>query len=258
MLRAFIVSLLLSVAAPFAVAQADTCTKTEAACVLDAAWSAALVLPQEKQERLYSAFLEIAVMTGEPDVLNKWETRFGQTAQPAPAYEDYGWQQAEPILKRSGIDGLLAEVSRSNSPLGVGRADALLAAGRHFAETNPNAAGRLFEALFGLIKPASKFERPSLAHAAAELAMIRCDAEALDKSLAYTDAPRNLRYAFWRARIEGNGIELLTRIRNIDNDQDTRDVRRVLDGYRAILELGYCNSSKSEIGDGAIQRISVP
>ncbi|MEO1659940.1 MAG: hypothetical protein AAFR51_03045 [Pseudomonadota bacterium] len=258
MLRSFLLSLTLSITALSAVAQADTCAKSEAACVLDAAWSAALVLPQEKQERLYDAFLEIAVMTGETEVVEKWETRFGLSARPVQPYQDYGWQKAQPILQRAGVDGLIEEISRADSDLAIGRADALLAAGRYFAPSDANAARRLFDALFGLIKPASKFERPSLAHAAAELAMVRCDAEALEKSLSYTDAPRNIRYAFWRARINGDGLSLLTRIRNIDNDQDTRDVRRVLDGYRAIIEFGYCKPEKSEIGDSAIQRISVP
>ena len=100
-----------------------------------------------------------------------------------------------------------------------------------------------------MLAKASKFEKPNLAHAAAELAMARCDADVLEQALRSTDAPRNLRYAFWRSRITGRDDALLAQVRAIDEDEDTREVRRVLDGYRAILELGYCPVRISQIGD---------
>ena len=100
-----------------------------------------------------------------------------------------------------------------------------------------------------LMQTASKFERPNLAHAAAELAMVRCDLDTFEDARRRTDAPENLRYAFWRARISGQDEALLTRVRAIDEDEDTREVRRVLDGYRAVLELGYCPARISQIGD---------
>lgn len=229
-------------------AQSPLCDKSEAACVLDAAWSAALILPAEKQDRLAGAFLEIASATGDTELVQFWEQRFNREAPGDVHVSDYGWRQAEPILAERGVEGLIAEVTRPTSSLAIARADVLLAAGKHFAQIDPAAARKIYDALFGLIGRASSFERPSLAHAAAELAMARCDLEGLEAATALTDAPRNIRYAFWRARISGDGLTLLPRVRGLENDQDTRDVRRVLDGYRAILELGYCNAEKSPIG----------
>ena len=79
--------------------------------------------------------------------------------------------------------------------------------------------------------------------------MARCDLETFEDARAQTDAPDNLRYAFWRARITGQDEALLARVRAIEEDQDTREVRRVLDGYRAIQEFGYCPVRISQIGD---------
>lgn len=246
----FVTSLLCSlVFAASGSAQASDCQKTEAACVLDAAWSASLILPLEKQERLAPAFLEIAVLSEQPDLIEKWESRFGQSARPAPSYPDYGWQRAGPIIREHGVDGLIEVAMKRQDPLSFGRADVLLSAGIRLRDEDPAAALRLNEALFSLITTASSFEKPNLAHAAAELAMSRCDMDLLSRAVALTDAPKNLRYAFWRARLTGGIDPLISRVRSIENDEDTRDVRRVLDGYRAILEFGYCAQSQSSIGD---------
>lgn len=230
-------------------AQASDCQKSETACVLDAAWSASLILPSEKQQRLASAFLEIAALSDEADLVAKWESRFEQSAQAVPAYPDYGWQKAGPIIRAQGVEGLIEVAINRQDPLNFGRTDALLSAGIRLRDEDPAGALRLNEALLSLTVSASSFEKPNLAHAAAELAMARCDMELLTRAIALTDAPQNLRYAFWRARISGETQKLLSRVRSIDNDQDTRDVRRVLDGYRATLELGYCVQSQSSIGD---------
>ncbi|MEO1323239.1 MAG: hypothetical protein AAFV59_09560 [Pseudomonadota bacterium] len=229
-------------------AQQDDCAKIEAACVLDAAWSAALLLPTEKQRRLGPAFLEIAQLSGDPDLLSYWQSRFGQDLTLPISYPDYGWQKAEPILRSRGIDGLIEAAERRDRPLNTGRSDVLLSAGKRLADEDQTNALKLNHALLALSQSASKFERPVLAHAAAELAMVRCDSELLADAIASTDAPQSLRYAFWKARISGDRKGLLSRVRAIENDSDTRDVRRVLDGYRAILELGYCETETKAIG----------
>ncbi len=227
---------------------AQTCEKSETACLLDAAWSAALVLPEDKRDRLAPQFLELAMLSDEPELLRDWEARFERNADTLRPYPDYGWQTAEPLLRTDGVDGLIARAESRAAPLSFGRADVLLAAGKHFRLSNPRSALRLNQALLSIAKSASKFERPSLAHAAAELAMARCDLPLLEDAIARTDAPNSIRYAFWRARIAGDAMSLLPRVRAIDTDEDTREVRRVLNGYRAILELGYCSSVKTEIG----------
>jgi len=229
-------------------AQTATCESTEAACVLSAAWSAALILPEEKRMRLSSAFLEIALLSDDADLLSSWEERFGRSAAPVSPYPDYGWQKAEPILQQSGVEGLIELARNRQAPLSFGRTDALLSAGKRLHADQPDAAQKLNDVLLDLSRSASSFERPNLAHAAAELAMARCDATLFSKAVALTDAPRNLRYAFWQARLDGSALDLLDRVRSIDNDADTREVRRVLDGYRAILNLGYCDQSAKAMG----------
>lgn len=228
---------------------AQACDKSEAACVLDAAWTAALVLPEDKRDQLAAPFLEIAALTDDAELVSIWEARFGKSVDIVQAYPDYGWQTAEPLLASGDVDDLITRAEQRLPPLSFGRSDVLLSAGKHFRLSDPAIALRLNEALLSLLGSASAFERPSLAHAAAELAMARCDADLLAEATVKTDAPNSIRYAFWRARITGDGMSLLSRVRAIDLDEDTREVRRVLDGYRAILEMGYCPTVKTEIGD---------
>lgn len=239
---------LLPLLATAAIAQTPACKKTETACVLDAAWSAALVLPEDKRTRLSPAFLETAASSGSPDLLAFWESRLNAQAKPPQAYPDYGWQKAEPLLMAGGTAHLIAVARDRAEPLNFGRADALLSAGKRLMAEDSVGAEALNDALLSLARSSSAFEKPSLAHAAAELAMARCDRERFETALLYTDAPGNLRYAIWRARIKGDILPLLPRIRAIESDEDTREVRRVLEGYRAIQEMGYCDARKDQIG----------
>jgi len=229
-------------------AERAACEKSETACVLDAAWSAALVLPEDKKALLSSAFLEIANGSNEPALLKYWEDRLGHSASDIPTYADYGWQKAEPILRDGGTDRLIMIARNRAEPLNFGRADALLSAGKKLRTTDPKGARALNSALLDLARSASSFEKPSLAHAAAELAMARCDRDLFEKALLYTDAPGNLRYAIWRTRFNDSVLSLLDRIRAIESDEDTRDVRRVLEGYRAIQDYGYCTARNDPIG----------
>lgn len=224
------------------------CEKSEAACVLDATWSAALNLPEDKLARLTPAFLELARDSGEADLLAHWESRLGAHAPVLRSYPDFGWQKAEPLLREGGPARLIQVAKDRDEPLNFGRADALLSAGKRLRDEDPAGAAALNEALLELTRAASAFEKPSLAHAAAELAMVRCDRQLFERALLHTDAPGNLRYVIWRARIDGDVLAWLDRIRAIDSDQDTREVRRVLEGYRAIHEFGYCNARIDPIG----------
>ncbi|MEL6827773.1 MAG: hypothetical protein AAFN91_16110 [Pseudomonadota bacterium] len=246
MLRGLI--LLCSIVALPVFAHADVCEKREPACILDAAWSAGLILPDSKRMSLAQDFLEIARLARDPELLTHWEKRLGQRISKRSDYSDYGWQKAEPILRSGGVEQLISVARSRQVPLSFGRSDALLSAGKRLYATEPAAAERLNDVLLELSRGASAFETPILAHAAAELAMTRCDMARMRQAVARTDAPQNLRYALWRTRITGNWGDLLNQIRSIENDEDTRDVRRVLAGYRAILELGYCDQSASAIG----------
>lgn len=240
-MKRFLSAMLLAcLAAMGAQADRSDAAPSEAGDVLQVAWSAALVLPDEKRARLSSAFLEIAILSGEPDLIAHWEMRFGQSAKPLAPYPDYGWELAAPILRTGGVDKLIELAKHKSPPLTYGRADALLAAGKHLATEDPDGSRKLNQTLLDLIQSASSFERAVLGHAAAELAMVRCDSDLLDRAIGYTSAPGSLRYAFWQARIHGDASGLLDRVREINNEADTRDVRQVLEGYRAIQELGYC------------------
>lgn len=243
----WLISSLMALYCVVCAAQADDFepAASEPGRVLQAAWSAALILPEDKQQRLVPAFLEIALLSEDEDLLNHWETRFGQSAAPVQSYSDYGWQIAEPILQSGGVGALIDTAKRRAAPLHFGRADALLAAGKHLAVTRPEAARQVNQALLDLTGGASKFERVILAHAALELAMTRCDIDLFEQAERATTAPGNLRYSFWRARLTGSIAPLLARVRAIETAEDTREVRRVLEGYRAIQELGYCKPLKS-------------
>ena len=236
-------------------AQAVSPERSEASQVLQAAWGAALVLPEEKQVRLAPTFLEIASLSGDPQLLAFWEQRFGQEMAPINASPDYGWQPAEPILQQGGVEALISLAQRRAAPLSFGRSDALLAAGKRLHATDPASAQRLNEALLDLARTASSFERPILAHAAAELAMTRCDISTFGLAEMSTTAPGNLRYAFWRSRIDGSALDILARVRAIETDKDTREVRRVLEGYRAIQERVYCHARIDQLGGCSIQSI---
>ena len=233
---------------PQVLAEPPACNQSEASCVLDAAWTAALLLPEEKRLRLSSAFLEVAQISGDDDLVRKWEDRFDRSAKDLSEYADYGWQVAEPILAAGGLDSLLSLAESRADPLNFGRADVLLAAGKRLHLSDEAAALKVNQAMLNMLANASDFEKPNLAHAAAELAMARCDADLFQQARRSTDAPDNMRYAFWQARIRGDALSLLSAVRAIDNEDDTRDIRRVLDGYRAVLENGYCAPQKTAIG----------
>ncbi|HRK69101.1 MAG TPA: hypothetical protein PKY73_16215, partial [Hyphomonas sp.] len=73
-----------------------------------------------------------------------------------------------------------------------------------------------------------------------ERAMRDCDLAAFDRAAGLTTAPDALRYRLWRARITGGAGSLADTIRSGDGSNDTRHVRQALEGYGAILSLGYC------------------
>ncbi len=67
-----------------------------------------------------------------------------------------------------------------------------------------------------------------------------CDLAGFDRALPLTLEPEGLRYAFWRARITGEGAALAGRLRREGDGEDSRHVRGALEGYGAILQRGYC------------------
>ncbi len=204
-----------------------------------------MVLPDEKRARIKPLIVIMAARAGDPDLMQFWAEKLSEhpvtDTEETDDYPDFGWNYAQKVLGTYGVDGLIRFAREKREPLHYGRGDILLAAGKRLLKDEPEQAKRLNTALFDLAGTASDFEKPELANAAAELAMYRCDVERFDRATALTLAPNNMRYAFWRARMTGNGGALADRIRAEADEADTRHVRQVLDGYRAIVELGYCD-----------------
>lgn len=230
---------------------AANCEPVGAACIFEAAWGAALLLPEDKQERLIPVFLETVALTEDANLLSKWQSRHrvAKYSPPAESYPDYGWQIAEPIVAEYGIAGLIDRSEKRAPPLHFGRSDALHSAGLHYLLSRPDSAARLNTALIELIADASDFEKPSLASAAAHLAVRRCDRTTFETAIQHVDAADSLQYAFWRARFDQDLTALPTRIRDDAIDDDTRHVRQVLDGYRLILEHGFCPDTAIHMGN---------
>jgi len=234
--------------APLASAPPPCQQQSELTCVLEASWQAALVLPDEKKERMAQLIYDTAEELGDAETTKVIARRVNaasskQQARSKTVYPDYGWQMAEPILAARGVSGLINDARKPQSSGLFAPADALLSAAKHLLPDAPDNAAKINAALLELIPSASAFEKPAFAHAAAELAMVRCDLSLFDRAARLTDAPKSLRYSMWRARISGNALSLLDRIRSDADEEDTRHVRQVLDGYREIATRGYCPAS---------------
>ena len=90
------------------------------------------------------------------------------------------------------------------------------------------------------VQPLENFERGDFGHVLSELAMETCDLAAFDRAVQLTVEPAGVRYAFWRTRITGGAVTLVSRLRAEGRTKDTTHVREALEGYGAILERGYC------------------
>lgn len=235
-------------AVPPARAAAACAAAGEPACVLQAIWDAAAVLPAEKQERLKPVFLDTVALSGDDALLSEWQHRLGGAPAPPPDYPDYAGEQAKAVLAEAGWDGFLQRARAGAPPFNTGRPE-IMAAGARLA---PDAAtrNRIVSAMFELAGPASgpapggllqqDFERGDFGHALAELSMEACDLASFDRAAALTAEPDGLRYAFWRARITGGASSLTGRVRHEGAGDDTRFVRAAIEGYGAILQRGYC------------------
>lgn len=257
-MRLTLLSILAASFASLTIAQADLAEpagaelpcqqQSELTCVLEASWQAALVLPDEKKARMAQLIYDTAQDLGDTETAEAMATRLNvaapkRQAGPKPAYPDYGLQIAKPILSARGVSGLISDARNSQSSGLFAPADALLSAAKHLLPDAPDDAAKINAALLELIPTASNFEKPAFAHAAAELAMVRCDLPLFDRAARLTDAPKSLRYSMWRARMTGDALSLLDRIRSDADEEDTRHVRQVLDGYREIATRGYCPAS---------------
>lgn len=229
-------------------AQGAACpAKREAACMLEAAWTAAEALPEKKQARLEPLFAPLALKLTDPKDRAVWDARLGETGIDL-AGTDYVRQTAETAIRDYGWETFLQRAREGLAPLHMGRPEIMGAAIDLAPDTKQRA--RLIEMMFSLAAaPDSRmisgisvnaFERADFGHVLAEQMMRDCRLAEFDRALALTAAPDALRYALWRARITGGAGVLAPDIRAGDGTDDTSHVRQALEGYGAILSLGYC------------------
>lgn len=229
-------------------AQGAACpAKNEAACMLEAAWTAAEALPEKKQARLKPLFAPLALKLTDPKARAVWDARLGETGIDV-AGTDYVHQTAETAIREYGWETFLQRARDGLAPLHMGRPEIMGAAIDLAPDTKQRA--RLIEMMFSLAgTPDSRkisgisvnaFERADFGHVLAERMMRDCRLAEFDRALALTAAPESLRYALWRARITGGAGALAPDIRAGDGSDDTSHVRQALEGYGAVMALGYC------------------
>jgi hypothetical protein len=219
----------------------------EAACMLEAAWTAAEALPETKQARLKPLFGPLALQLTDPEVRAVWDARLGETGIDV-AGTDYVRQTAETAIREYGWEMFLQRARDGLAPLHMGRPEIMGAAIELAPDTKQRA--RLIEMMFFLAGAAdirkisgisvNAFERADFGHVLAERMMRDCRLAEFDRAVALTAAPESLRYALWRGRIRGGAGTLAPDIRAGDGTDDTSHVRQALEGYGAILSLGYC------------------
>lgn len=162
----------------------------------------------------------------------------------AEMYSDYtyGWERAESILVKGGVTRLIREADTPRGSLRYAKVDALLAAGVHLRDAEPDDAARLNAALLSMAKRADDFEQPVYGHAAAELAAVRCDKGSFEAAMSLLPNPESMRYRFWSARIDGEAEPVIANIQSYEEFEDTRMIRQAIDGYRLIHDFGYCGA----------------
>lgn len=228
-------------------AAAEACPKArETPCMLEAIWSAAEQLPEKKQDRVKPLFAPLALKLTDPKAKAVWQRRLGDVALDVEG-TDYVRLTAETAVREYGWEGFLGRARDGLAPLHMGRPE-IMGAAIEFAPDAKQRA-RIIEMMFSLAGSADSrtisgisvnaFERADFGHVLAERMMRSCDLKAFDRAVALTAAPESLRYALWRARITGGAGALADDIR-AGSSEDTSHVRQALEGYGAVMALGYC------------------
>ena len=217
----------------------------ETACMLDAIWSAASVLPSDKQTRLARPFLEVVSMSRDVALKRAWRSRLAVPEPRQTTDTPYATEKARMALAEGDWDAFLRDARSGGRPFNIGRPE-IMAAGARLAP-NETVRRRVIETMYELAGPRQRasgldraFEQADFGYALAELAMEACDLAEFDRAVALTADPDSLRYELWRHRITGNAGVLASRIRREADADDTHHVRTALEGYGAILQRGYC------------------
>ena len=215
--------------------------------MLEAAWTATGALPEKKQARLKPLFAPLALALKDEASKKVWDARLGETELDVEG-PDYVRRTAETAIREYGWEGFLQRARDGLAPLHMGRPEIMGAAIDLAPDTKQRA--QIIEMMFSLAGTADRrmisgisvnaFERADFGHVLADRMMRDCRLAEFDRAAALTTAPDALRYRLWRARITGGAGSLADDIRAADTDGDTSHVRQALEGYGAILTLGYC------------------
>jgi hypothetical protein len=246
MIRAGFLFLMAGLMAPAALAQTACPPGTgEAACMLDAAWTAAQDLPEAKQDRVKPLFVPLALKLSDPKARDRWDIRLGDAGAEIEGH-DYVRQTAETAVREYGWEGFLQRAQAGLAPLHMGRPEIMGAA----IALAPDAKqrDRLVRMMFDLAGTPSRnanvamqdFERGDFGHVLAERMMRDCKLAEFDRAVALTAVPDALIYKLWRTRISGGAGALADEIRTGEGRDDTSHVRQALEGYGAVISLGYC------------------
>lgn len=214
--------------------------------MLEAAWTATGALPEKKQARLKPLFAPLALALKDEASKKVWDARLGETELDVEG-PDYVRRTAETAIREYGWEGFLQRARDGLAPLHMGRPEIMGAAIDLAPDTKQRA--RIIEMMFSLAGTADRrmisgisvnaFERADFGHVLADRMMRDCRLAEFDRAAALTTAPDALRYRLWRARITGGAGALADDIR-AGAGEDTSHVRQALEGYGAILTLGYC------------------
>ncbi|MGA1343059.1 MAG: hypothetical protein ACO33A_08450 [Hyphomonas sp.] len=215
--------------------------------MLEAAWTAAEALPEAKQARLKPLFAPLALQLQDAGAKAVWQARLADMPVQDEA-GDYVRRTAETAIGDYGWEGFLQRAQDARPPLHVGRPEIMAAAIELAPDIQQRA--RIIDMMFTLAGTPGRgvtsgisinaFERADFGHVLAERMMRDCRLAEFDRAVGMTASAASLRYALWRARITGGAGALADDIRRGDEDGDTRHVRQALEGYGAILSLGYC------------------
>ena len=245
-MRAGFLFLIAGLMVPAALAQtACPAGQGEAACMLDAAWTAAQDLPEKKLDRVKPLFVPLALKLADPKAQAVWDARLGDTGVDVEG-ADYVRQTAETAVREYGWEGFLERARAGLAPLHMGRPEIMGAA----IALAPDAKqrDRLVQMMFDLAGAPPKsakasmqdFERGDFGHVLAERMMRDCKLADFDRAVGLTAVPDALIYQLWRARITDGAGALASDIRAGDGTDDTSHVRQALEGYGAVMSLGYC------------------
>ena len=246
MIRAGFLFLMAGLLAPATLAQgACPAGQGEAACMLDAAWTAAQDLPDKKLDRVKPLFVPLALKLADPKARAVWDARLGETGVDVEG-ADYVRQTAETAVREYGWEGFLERARAGLAPLHMGRPEIMGAAIALAPDAKQRA--RLVQMMFDLAGAPAKsakasmqdFERGDFGHVLAERMMRDCKLADFDRAAQLTAVPDALIYQLWRARITGGAGALAADIRAGDGTDDTSHVRQALEGYAPVMSLGYC------------------